>query len=123
MSRPKSPLNSPTAERDFRECLELFQKQKAPELNLADSRASLAAALVAQKKYADAEPPFLAAFDAYRLQQATLPSVGVARWLELHATVVKFYLVWGKTDEANRWRARWSELPPEAASPPRPLSR
>jgi tetratricopeptide (TPR) repeat protein len=118
------------AEKTFRELLAMREKEGPKLLVTADVRARLAEALTAQKKFAEAEPLLLAAFDtflgrkrAFEARPGVERDVMIRRWVEIHSLIGRLYAEWGKPGEVARWRKRRSELPPEPAPPPREVKK
>ncbi|MGO9463841.1 MAG: hypothetical protein ACLQIB_42380 [Isosphaeraceae bacterium] len=63
------------------------------------------AALAGQKKYADAEPLLIQAYEGLKEREARIPFLWrTKRPSEAGARIVELYDAWGKTDKAAAWR-------------------
>jgi hypothetical protein len=69
-----------------------------------NTRSLLGAAPLGQKKYADAEPQFLAGYEGMKQREKTIPEQGKARLTEAIERLVQLYDATDKKDEAAKWR-------------------
>ncbi len=89
----------------------------------ADARTqqNLGAALLGQKKYADAEPLLLKGYEGMKQREKTIPPQGSTRLPEALDRLIELYTATNKPDEARKWRAERAKYPtpPEVAPPPK----
>jgi non-specific serine/threonine protein kinase/serine/threonine-protein kinase len=86
-------------------------------------RGSLGSALLSQKKYADAQPLLLAAYEGMK---DIPPGIGVV-WpgvcdppiFEVLDRLIELYTAWDKPEEAKKWRAVQAKYPPRIAPLPK----
>ena len=64
----------------------------------------LGGALIGQKKYAEAEPLLLAAYEGMNLQKKENTPPIDSQLAETMERLVQLYEAWEKPDEADRWR-------------------
>ena len=64
----------------------------------------LGAALLGQKKYADAEPLLLSGYQGMKKQEAKIPPQGKVRLTEALERLVQLYEATNKKDDAAKWR-------------------
>jgi non-specific serine/threonine protein kinase/serine/threonine-protein kinase len=101
------------AESAARESLDGSEKGKTDETTAFVSTSLLGAALACQKKFAEAEPLLIRAYEGLKTGE---PKAAQGRQLARAARrLVSLYEAWNKPDKATEWRAK---LPPE----PRPKS-
>jgi tetratricopeptide (TPR) repeat protein len=82
-----------------------------------DALSLLGAALVGQKKYTEAEPLLLLAYEGLKDREERIPFLWrKKRPAEAGARIVALYDGWGKKDKVDAWRKRLNE---EKAGPPR----
>jgi hypothetical protein len=70
----------------------------------------LGAALVGQKRYADAEPLLISAYEGINLPQQTMRTLdreSLSR--KIMKRLVDLYDGWGRPDEAAKWRAKLTD--------------
>ena len=72
-----------------------------------DTRSMLGEALIEQKKYAEAEPLLISAYEGMKQRQNLIPSQEKPLINKALERLVKLYEAWGKEDKAVRW---WKEL-------------
>jgi len=110
------------AEGILRECLAIREKQEPDDWRTFNTQSMLGAALLGQKKYADAEPLLLKGYEGMKQREKTIPKVPqtATRIPEALDRLVAFYTAANKPDEVKKWqaeRAKYKELAP----PARPL--
>jgi tetratricopeptide (TPR) repeat protein len=99
-----SQKKASAAERRLRECLAIRQRLQPDHWTTFDAKSLLGEALLAQKKYAEAEPLLLDGHQGLRKHQSKIPihdRTCIPRALE---RLVGLYGAWNKKDEADRWR-------------------
>ena len=90
----------------MRDCLELNQKQEPDSWTTFKTKSLLGGALLAQKKYADAEPLLLAGYEGMKQREAEIPAdrkVGLGEALE---RLVQFYVATQQKNKADEWRKK-----------------
>ena len=66
----------------------------------------LGGVLLAQKKYADAEPLLRAGYDGLKERAAKIPPQGKVRLSEAIQRLIDLYTAWDKPDQAAEWRKK-----------------
>ncbi len=95
------------AEQVLDECLGIREKKSPHEWGTFEAKALLGAALLGQKKYADAEPLLLAGYRGMKFQEGlTLDEEGRRPLVETGEAIVALYEGWGKPERARQWRER-----------------
>ena len=107
------------------ESMMFYQRILSDHWGHFDSESLLGASLIGQKKYAEAEPLLLSAYNGLESRESS-----VAPWLKLRVPqaggrIVQLYDAWGKPAKAAVWKAKLglTDLPadvfarPEAAGP------
>jgi tRNA A-37 threonylcarbamoyl transferase component Bud32 len=92
------------AERAFREGLAIRSKKEPDAWTTFNTKSLLGAALLGEKKYAEAEPLLLDGYEGMKKRQAKIPPQSKIRLTEALEGLVKFYEATGKKDEAAKWR-------------------
>ncbi len=103
----------------LRDCLAIREKKAPDEWITFNTKSTLGGALLAQKKYADAEPLLLAGYERMKQREAKIPPQGKIRLTEALERLVQLYEAMGPKDEAKKWQAERSKYPPPVAPPPR----
>ena len=70
----------PEAEPLLRECLAICEKTESEAWTTFNAKSMLGAALLAQKKYAEAEPLLLAGYEGLKEREAMIPPEGKVAW-------------------------------------------
>jgi hypothetical protein len=94
---------SAEAEHVLRECLVLGERLKADPAEMAIVQSLLGGALLAQQKFADAEPYLLQGYEELVPHEANLPAELRFRVTETLDRLARLYVLWGKKDQAARW--------------------
>jgi serine/threonine protein kinase len=97
--------NPAAAEAVLRECLAVHRARHPDGRATASLSALLGEALLGQKKYADAEPLLLSAYEGLRRDAETSPQSRVES-TNVVERLVQLYDAWGKKDRADEWRKR-----------------
>jgi serine/threonine protein kinase/tetratricopeptide (TPR) repeat protein len=95
------------AEQVLRDSLAIRDKKAPDEWTTFSTKSTLGGALLAQKKYADAEPLLLAGYEGMKQREAKIPANGQVRLTEALERLVQFYDAWDKKDRADEWRKKW----------------
>jgi WD40 repeat protein/serine/threonine protein kinase len=86
-----------------RECLGIRKKAQPDSWVTFNAQSMLGAALLGQKKYAEAEPLLLEGYAGMKEREDTIPPVGKDRLSEAVERLVQLYDAMGKKDEAAKW--------------------
>jgi tetratricopeptide (TPR) repeat protein len=103
------------AEPLLRECLAIREKNEPDDSTIFSTQAMLGAALIGQKKYAEAEPLLLSGYEGMKAREKSIPPVAGSRILESLDLLVELYTATRKPDEAKKFRelrAKCSETKP-----------
>ena len=105
----------------LRECLALREKKQPDLWSTFNTKLLLGAALLGQKKYAEAEPLLLKGYEVMKQREKTIPPQGATRLPEALDRLIELYTATNKPDEAKKWRAERAKYlaPVESAPPPR----
>jgi len=108
---------------DLREVLRSLEKTQPDEWERYNCQSILGASVAGQKRYADAEPLLLSAYDGMVTKESTVSRAYPLR-PKLHEEggerIVQLYQDWGKPDKAAEWREKLREAEARAAfEPPR----
>ncbi len=91
------------AEPVFRQCLANREKTEPDTWTTYDTKSLLGAALLGQKKYADAEPLLVAGYEGMKKREKTISPEGQSL-PEAADRLVQLFDATGKKDEAAKWR-------------------
>jgi serine/threonine protein kinase/tetratricopeptide (TPR) repeat protein len=95
------------AESLLREALLIFEKLEPGRSSTLMVQSLLSGSLLAQRKFADAEPLLLQSYEGLTRQAPPAPSTArVAALNETIQRLVQLYEAWGKPDEAAKWREK-----------------
>ncbi|MBX7105982.1 MAG: tetratricopeptide repeat protein [Gemmataceae bacterium] len=103
----------------FRECL-ILRKKTQPEMwSTFQTQSLLGAALLGQKKYADAEPLLLNGYEGLKAREKTMPPQGRIRIPEALDRLIELYTATNQPDEVKKYQELRAKYPPpkEAAQP------
>jgi tetratricopeptide (TPR) repeat protein len=101
----------PDAEALLRECLTIRDKAQPDAWTTFNAMSMLGAALLGQKKYADAEPLLLKGYEGIKQRQKTIPPPGLTRIPKALDRLIEYYTATNKLDEAKKWRAERANYP------------
>jgi eukaryotic-like serine/threonine-protein kinase len=107
------------AEEMLRECLTIREKTQPDDWATFNTGSMLGAALMGQKKYADAEPLLLKGYKGMKEREKTIPPAGSARIPEALDRLIELYTATNWPDEAKKWqaeRAKYADVAPKAAT-------
>ena len=110
------------AEPYLRECVEIRDKKQPDEWTTFNSRSMLGAALLGQKKYADAEPLLLMGYGGMKRREHAIPASAADRIPAALGKLVELYAATDKPAEAKKFRAERAKYD-ELAPAPRPAKR
>jgi tetratricopeptide (TPR) repeat protein len=97
----KQPLD---AEAALRESLAIRTRNEPDAWTTFNTQSMLGAALLGQKKYADAEPLLVRGYEGMRQRQAKISPRSKVRLTEALERLVQLYEVTGTKDQAAKWR-------------------
>ena len=108
------------AEPVLRECLAIFEKKNPDDLSTFYTKSLLGAALLGQRKYADAERMLMAGYEGVKKRLDPLPQEDQKReiekmqilrtpLIEFFEPLVQLYEATGKKDRADAWRKKLQE--------------
>jgi hypothetical protein len=92
------------AEALLREGLAIREKKEPDVWTTFNTKSLLGAALLGQKKYADAEPLLLAGYEGMKQRQDKIPANSKVRLPEAIERLVRLYEALDKKDDAAKWR-------------------
>ena len=98
------------AETHLRAALAIAEKLFPDDWSTHSSRIALAAVLVAQERYREAEPLLLSSFKAVKLREGGIPSWGRLALKEAAHSLLRLYDVTGQTEKLPQWREELREL-------------
>jgi len=98
-------------ERILRESLTIADKVEPDAWNTFHTRTVLAAILVAQKRFAEAEPLLLLGYEGMEQRKSSIPnSLRNNCLLEALARLVELYTAWDNPEKAAEWQKKLDEL-------------
>jgi tetratricopeptide (TPR) repeat protein len=106
------------AELVFRASLAIRQKAQPDDWTTFDTMSLLGEALLAQKKFAEAEPQLVSGYEGLKRHQESIPAQEKSHLTQALERLVRLYEAWGKPDEAAKWRKEQST----ASAAPSPAS-
>jgi tetratricopeptide (TPR) repeat protein len=104
------------AAKSFREAIPIYEKEQPDRWATFNMKSFLGGALLAQKKYAEAEPYLLEGYLGMKDRAAKIPPPGWVRLPEAAGRLVELYVALGKPQEADKWRAerlKYVEVAPQ----------
>jgi hypothetical protein len=94
------------AEPLLRKSLEIREKTRPKDWITFYTRSLLAASLLGQKKYAQAEPLLLTGYEGMKQREEKIPSRFNVYLTEALERLVQLYDSWGLKDKADEWRMK-----------------
>ncbi|MBL8823176.1 MAG: serine/threonine protein kinase [Planctomycetia bacterium] len=98
------------AEATAREALNFRQKKEPDAWTTFNTQVLLGAALLGQKKYADAEPLILTGYEGMKQREAKIPQLVKVRISEALDRLIQLYTESNNPDEAKKWQAEKEKL-------------
>ena len=111
----ESEHESGQAEAAARECLAFFEKTIPNEWPTYNCRSTLGLILTSERKYAEAEPLLLSAYEGLSQTQGTFSTDLKARVRESLERLVQLYQAIPRPDQAAQWQRRLTEFDSVAA--------
>jgi serine/threonine protein kinase/phage tail protein X len=104
------------AEPLLRECLAIREKSQPEEWTTFNTQSMLGGVLLAQKKYADAEPLLLAGYEGMKTREKSIPSPAAISVPEALDRLIELCTATDKPDEVTKWQAERAKYPPAATT-------
>ncbi len=95
----------------LRECRGIREKTQPDAWTTFNTQSLLGAALLGQKKYADAEPLLLAGYEGMTQREKTIPPPAATRLPEALDRLIGFYTATNKPDQVKKWQADRAKYP------------
>jgi serine/threonine protein kinase/tetratricopeptide (TPR) repeat protein len=105
------------AESVLREALTILEKKVPTSVAMFIVQSELGSALLGQKRYAEAEPLLVQAYEGIKAREAQLAPTDRPRLVESGDRVIQLYEAWGKPEKAAEWRTK---LPAKGEDKPKP---
>ncbi len=102
------------AELILRECLAIRKKKQPDNWATFNTQSMLGAALLGQKKYAEAEPLLLQGYEGMKQRRDKIPPQSKSRLRMALERLVQLYEATDKKDEAAKWRKELEVMKPPA---------
>ncbi len=112
-----SEMKYPQAETEVRAALAFYEKRMPDDLIRFEVMGMLGAALVGQKKYADAEPLLLKGYQGLKDREKTIPELGKIRIPDALDRLIDLSVATNKLDDVKKWRAERAKYPQVAPLP------
>ena len=77
----------------------------------------LGAALLGQKRYAEAEPLLVSGYEGLKERENKLPASKRGNYLSSVTSLVQLYTDWGKPEQAALWQQKLDELKKSGPKP------
>jgi eukaryotic-like serine/threonine-protein kinase len=101
------------AEKTLSECLSIRRKTQPETWSTFNTQSLFGAALLGQKKYAEAEPVLLNAYEGLKQREASIPSHSKERLYDALDRLIELYIVTKKPDDVRKWKAERAKYPAE----------
>jgi non-specific serine/threonine protein kinase/serine/threonine-protein kinase len=92
------------AEPLLREALSIREKKLPDDWSTFEAQSLLGGSLLAQKKYAEAEPYLIRGYEGLKSRAESIPAPSRKVRPEALERIVRLYQEWGKKDKAEEWR-------------------
>jgi eukaryotic-like serine/threonine-protein kinase len=94
------------AEPFARECLAIREKKLPDDWRTFNTRSLLGGSLLGLKKYAEAQPLLISAYDGMKQREEKIPLEGKSRLQEALQRLVQLFERWDKLEQAATWRQK-----------------
>jgi serine/threonine protein kinase/Flp pilus assembly protein TadD len=94
------------AESLLRECLQILESSRPQDWNTFNTQSMLGGSLLAQERYAEAEPLLVKGFEGLNHREDEMPANAKIHLTEALERLVRLYDTWGRKDEAENWRKK-----------------
>jgi eukaryotic-like serine/threonine-protein kinase len=98
--------SAPEAEAVLRECLAIREAKEPDAWSTFFTYSTLGESLLAQKKFAEAEPLLLKGNEGLKARESDIPSDARIRFIQSLERLVRLYTEWEKPDQANSWKEK-----------------
>ena len=98
------------AEALARECLAILEKKLPDDWQTFDARSALGGSLLAQKRYAEAEPLLLSGYEGLKQRREKIPAEHKPRLKQAVERLVQLYEGTGRPEQAAEWKKKLAEL-------------
>ena len=88
------------------DCLAIRVSKQPDHWSTFNARSLLGASLLGQKKFSEAEPLIVSAYEGLKAREAKIPPQPKVRLPEAAARVVQLYEAWDKQEKASEWRTK-----------------
>jgi serine/threonine protein kinase/Tfp pilus assembly protein PilF len=103
-----------------RECLAIREKTMPDDWLTFGTRSLVGGTLLAQKRYAEAEPLLLSGYEGMREREQHIPLAGKPRLKEALQRVVELYEATGRLNQSVQWRQRLDDFESSQTNRPSP---
>jgi len=97
------------AERLFRVCLPVREKEQPHSWMTFNTKTRLGAALLGQQKYVEAEPFLLQGYEGLKQREAEIPPLQKHSLTAAMKWIIELYDAWGQQDKSDEWRKKLEE--------------
>jgi eukaryotic-like serine/threonine-protein kinase len=105
------------AEPILRDCLAIREKVEPDAWTTFNTKSMLGAALLGQKRFAEAEPLLRAGYDGLKSRADKIPPQGKIRLAEALDRLIALAEAANKHDDAKKWKEEKAKLPTDATAP------
>jgi tetratricopeptide (TPR) repeat protein/tRNA A-37 threonylcarbamoyl transferase component Bud32 len=98
------------SERLASECLGSYEAKSPDNWRTFSTRSLLGGSLLAQKKYADAEPLLLSGYEGMKQREERIPATAKSRLTEAIKRLVQLFQETNRPDEAAKWKEKLATL-------------
>jgi tetratricopeptide (TPR) repeat protein len=105
------------AQARLRECLQIYEKNPPASWRHFHAQSLLGGSLLAQQKYAEAEPLLRGGYDGLKAREQSIPADDRVCLIEALDRLVQLYDAWGKPEQAKKWRAKQTPAEPPKQHP------
>ncbi len=106
------------AERVLRACVPMREQQDPDAWHTLNFASTLGGALLAQKKFAEAEPLLLKGYEGLKAREARIPVPDQFFLREASERLVQLYDATGQKDRAGEWRQKAAKIPAKPTGTP-----
>jgi serine/threonine protein kinase/tetratricopeptide (TPR) repeat protein len=98
------------AESPLRECLSILEQKTPDDWERFDVTSQLGGSLLAQRKYAEAEPLLLSGYEGMKNREEKIPTISRTRPKEALQRLVQLYEATEQSDKAAEWKEKLAEF-------------
>jgi hypothetical protein len=89
-----------------REALTIGMRRAGDDWRTYDAGSLLGGSLLAQKRFAEAEPLLIQGYEGMKARQAKIPPRSKQRLAEAGARIIQLYTTWDKKDKSTEWQKK-----------------